>query len=181
MKERPRELSLILLTVGLLFWLMPNLYFFWVKVGGYIFLFVSGMELILLSILLVIAVRLLLGMIKYPAWRKPYHGLALAFVACVFTAVNLPWLRADENTWQSRVQLKACYEGTMNTSRLYLREDGSFEDFNFGWFGYVHYSHGTWRQKKDTLLLDFQTGIPRHLADSLQPTRYYLGNCQGLN
>ena len=110
--------------------------------------------------------------------------------------MNIRQLRANENTFQSPVKMRACYEGTMNSSHLYFRESGSFEDFNIGWFAFVHYSKGTWIQHGDTLLLHFEGEKPKPLgekiiikddylykleADTLQPTYYYMGNCKGLN
>ena len=84
----------------------------------------------------------------------------------------------------------------MNTSRLYLRENKSFEEFNIGLMGYVHYTHGTWHQEKDTITLNFTDSIPNFLSkkmlikdnhlfkihnNSLISTPMYLGDCRGLN
>jgi hypothetical protein len=92
--------------------------------------------------------------------------------------------------------MRACYEGTMNTSHLYFRENGSFEDFNIGWFAFVHYSNGTWKQDGDTLFLNFKGEKSRLLGekiiikddilykiqrDTLIPTHYFFGYCKGLN
>ncbi len=98
----------------------------------------------------------------------------------------------NENTFQSPVKIKARYEGTMNTSRLFLRENGTFEDFNIGWFAYVHYYEGTWKQNKDTFYLQFKYNQKPNLldnvliikgdniykiqADTIVPTYYYIDN-----
>lgn len=103
---------------------------------------------------------------------------------------------ANENTLQSKVILRACYEGTLNTSRLFFRENGTFEDFNLGFLGHVNYSSGQYEMKNDTLYLTITTGESNLLgstlllhknsllvveADSLRDSRYYLGHCKGLN
>ena len=122
--------------------------------------------------------------------------LTIVLTIFVLAALNVRQLRANENTLQSPVTIRACYEGTMNTSHLYFRKNRTFEDFNIGWFAYVHYRKGTWSQDGDTLFLDFDGEKPRLLdnkiiikgdnlykkqADTLVPTYYYLGYCKGLN
>ncbi|MBO6558815.1 MAG: lipocalin family protein, partial [Pseudomonadales bacterium] len=91
---------------------------------------------------------------------------------------------------------RACYEGTMNTSYLSFRKDGTFDDYNIGFFAYARYINGTWTQKGDTLELKYSEEkldilgdklvfingkIFSIKADSLIDTRYYLGFCNGLN
>jgi hypothetical protein len=102
-------------------------------------------------------------------------------------------MQVNENTFRSPVKIRACYQGTMNTSRLYLRENGNFEDFNIGFFAYVHYYSGTWKQSGDTLMLSFKNKEPHYLGekliiknellykiqgDTLSATYYYLGECR---
>jgi hypothetical protein len=102
----------------------------------------------------------------------------------------------DEETLQSKIKIRACYEGTVNTSRLFLRENGKFEDFNIGFFALVRYTNGTWNQTADTIFLKYKKEKPKNLYDtlvikdetiyaiqndSLVYSYYYLGECKGLN
>ncbi len=84
----------------------------------------------------------------------------------------------------------------MNSSRLFLRENGTFEDFNIGWFGVVYHIKGKWSQDNDTIYLQFDGDKSALLdekniikdgrlykikSDTLITTHYYLGDCKGLN
>jgi hypothetical protein len=100
-----------------------------------------------------------------------------------------PNLQANENTFQSKVKIKASYRGTQNFSNLLLRENRTFEDFNIGWFAYVHYRSGNWKRNGDTIFLNFLGEKPKLLGvkiiingtelykvegDSLKVTYYHL-------
>jgi len=133
---------------------------------------------------------------KKVEWRNLKNYLTISLVVLVLIALNFRQLRANENTFQSPVKMRACYEGTMNTSRLYFRENGTFEDFNIGWFAHVHYRNGTWSKHGDTLHLNFKgkktkpldsvliikgNNIFKFREDTLAPTLYYMGYCKGLH
>lgn len=133
---------------------------------------------------------------RWSEWRNVKNYLTFGSILLLFVALNRQELRADENTLQSPVKMRACYEGAINTSRLYFREDGTIEEFNVGFWASVHYYHGTWTQKGDTLQINFEGEKNRPLdrkiiikegnlyqiqANRLVPTRYYLGHCKGLN
>jgi hypothetical protein len=135
-------------------------------------------------------------MIRDSAWRKVSNFLTVLAIPIAVIISGFDTLTADENTFQSDVKIRACYEGTMNTSRLYFRENGEFEDFNIGFFAHVNYVSGTWKMDADTILLTIKSGQHNLLKDkmiikdnflytvepdTIKPTFYYLGQCKGLN
>ncbi|PRY99934.1 hypothetical protein BY457_1074 [Marinilabilia salmonicolor] len=95
-----------------------------------------------------------------------------------------------------QVDFRACYEGTQNQATLKLRENGKFDIHWTGVFFSDNFYTGDYIKSEDTLLLHFDTEIPRNLndtlivkgeyiyriqADSLISTHFYLGHCKGLN
>jgi len=170
--------------------------YFWVRVAGGIFLATGLLELVCFFTIVIGTIILIIRIIRLRDWKNVKNYLTIALILFVLTALNMRQLQANENTLQSTVIIRACYEGTMNTSHLYFRKNGTFEDINIGWFAFVHYRKGTWRQCKDTLFLEFAGEKPRLLdnkmiikgdnlykkqGDTLVPTYYYLGYCKGRN
>lgn len=95
-----------------------------------------------------------------------------------------------------QVIFRACYEGTQNQATFKLRENGKFDIHWTGVFFSDNFYTGEYIKKGDTILLDFNTEIPRNLsdtlvidgdyiyrlkADTLISTHFYLGYCKGLN
>ena len=177
--------------------LSSNLYYFWVKIGGPIFIQLGIGNLILFIISLVYFIKLIRKTIKIISWRNYINYFSLiSFFVSIFLLIS-PSYHFSADTFQSPVKIRACYEGTMNTSKVFFREDGTFEDFNIGFFAYVHYSHGTWYQDGDTLKLKFESKnrsgqlsdnllikdniLFNIVSDTLSSTHYYLGYCKGLN
>lgn len=135
-------------------------------------------------------------MIRDADWRKISNFLTVLAIPTAFILSSIDTLAADENTFQSEIKIRACYEGTMSTSRLYFRENGEFEDFNVGFFAHVNYVSGTWKIHADTIHLTIKSGQHNLLKDkmiikdnylysveqdTIKPTFYYLGQCKGLN
>ena len=109
-------------------------------------------------------------------------------------------LRLDSEALESKVVLRACFEGTLNSAYILFREDNSFE---LNWIGVLFYDdwfYGTYKQKDDTLLLKYKTEKPYRFGDTLinngqslitinkfkvDSNQYfvpfYLGYCKGLN
>ena len=176
--------------------LLSNLYFFLVKIGGFIFLLEGLIQLTIFICLTIWIVTLVWRVMRNSAWRRLSNFLTILSIPVAVVISAFDSFNADENTFQSDVKIRACYEGTMNTSRLYFRENGDFEDFNIGFFAYVNYVSGTWRREGDTLLLTIKSGQHNLLKDkmmiknnflyavdqdTIKPTFYYLGQCNGLN
>ncbi|WP_319502593.1 hypothetical protein [uncultured Draconibacterium sp.] len=95
-----------------------------------------------------------------------------------------------------QVMFRACYEGTQNQATFKLRESGKFDIHWTGVFFADNFYTGDYIKTGDTILLNFNTEIPRNLndtlfvkgeyiyrlqGDSLISTHFYLGNCKGLN
>ena len=197
MNKNQKTLRVIIIVLVVLNLSLANSFFLLVKFTG-LWLALSGLMEILFFIWLFFAsILLIIRTIKYLNWRNKSNYFTLGVFGvflsiCLFMPVRI----VNENTLQSPVKIRACYEGTMNTSRLYFREDRKFEDFNIGFFGYVHSISGTYTQKNDTLFLNFIKGYSRSLGDTLvvkdsvlykiqndtlAKTYYYLDKCKGLN
>jgi hypothetical protein len=181
---------------AILLWLTANLYYFWIRIAGGILILTGLVELACFLTVVIGTTILTVRILRRSDWRNLKNYLTIGVAVLVIIALNIRQLEPNEDTFQSPVKMRACYEGTMNTSHLYFRENGTFEDFNIGWFAFVHYSNGTWKQDGDTLLLKFKGEKNRLLdekiiikdynlyklqSDTLAPTHYYLGYCKGLN
>jgi len=196
MNKNQKILRTIIILLAVLIFSLSNLYFLLIKFEGF-WLALSGSLEILLFIGLLIAILLfIVRIIKYPQWRNKFNSITLGIALIFFCIYFLPFSLVNENTLQSPVKIRACYEGTMNTSILFFRENGKFEDFNIGFFAYVHTLAGSYTQKNDTLFLNFEKGVSHLLGDTLVIqdsilykvqndtlafTYYYLGKCKGLN
>jgi hypothetical protein len=132
----------------------------------------------------------------------------LSFRFCLPTIIALatlaytifsPW-RLDSENLESKVLVRACYEGTQNQAYIKLRQDKSFELNWTGVFGYNEWFLGTYSQKNDTFYLHYTTGKPYRFGDTIlnngeslitmdtfkkDSSQYfvpfYLGYCKGLN
>jgi hypothetical protein len=105
-------------------------------------------------------------------------------------------LKVNLDKIYGQVVFRACYEGTQNQANFKLRESGKFDIHWTGVFFSDKFYTGDYIKNEDTLLLKFNTEIPRNLddtliikgeflyrqkADSLISTHFYLGYCKGLN
>lgn len=132
----------------------------------------------------------------------------LSFKFCLPTIIALttltytvfsPW-RLDSESLESRVLLRACFEGTQNQASIKLRQDKSFELNWTGVFGYDEWFIGTYTQKADTFYLHYEKEKPFRFGDTIvnngaslitinkfkkDSSQYfvpfYLGYCKGLN
>lgn len=185
-----------LLGTSAVYWLSTNAFFFLVKLGGFVLLvrFLVQVASFGWFIWLVFKFVKRNKLFTHKTHRSAYILALISAVLVASTFFNRT--RANENTVQSPVILRACYEGTMNTSRLYFRQDGTYEDFNIGFLGHVSYACGEFERKNDTLYLTKSRGDLKLLGstfllrnkglyaiedDSLRHTPYYLGYCKGLN
>jgi hypothetical protein len=112
-----------------------------------------------------------------------------------------PWQFNSENL-ESKVEIRACYEGTQNQSYIKFREDKTFEINSTGVFFANDWYTGQWTKSSDTIFMTFDNGNPGFISDTLVihndyliPTDkielvdsikdyrrfYYLGYCKGLN
>ncbi|MBF4518643.1 hypothetical protein IRZ71_19995 [Flavobacterium sp. ANB] len=63
--------------------------------------------------------------------------------------------RLDSENLESKVELRACYEGTQNQAYILFREDKTFELNWTGVFGYNEWWTGKWQKKGNLLLLKY--------------------------
>ncbi len=124
----------------------------------------------------------------------------IALTTLIYTFFS-PWQFDSENL-ESKVEFRACYEGTQNQSYIKFREDKSFEINSTGVFFANSWYTGQWAKSGDTIFMKLDDGNPGfisdtivilndylipidkiELADSTKDYRrfYYLGYCKGLN
>lgn len=167
---------------------------------GFVFIALTLLIPITFIMLVVYAFK---GLIQIYRGRK-----YLTFKFCLPTLIALttlaytlfsPW-RLDSEKLESKVLLRACFEGTQNQAYIKLRKDKSFELNWTGVFGYSEWFIGTYTQKADTFYLHYETEKPFRFGDTVlnngeslmtinklkkDSTQYfvpfYLGYCKGLN
>jgi len=197
MKHNQKTIRIILIVYTILLFLSLNLYFYWIKIAGDIFLVIGLFELSFFMIIIILTVILICKIILKKGWRNLKNLYVIGFVLLInFVIIQYKMIIVDENLFQSRVLIKACREGTQNTSKLFLRENRTFENFNIGFFAYVHYSNGTWQKNGDTIFLTYKREKLKDLSDSIliinnnlfniqgdtiDFSGYYIGECKRLN
>lgn len=76
-------------------------------------------------------------------------------------------LKVNLDKLYGQVVFRACYEGTQNQATFKLRESGKFDIHWTGVFFLDNFYTGDYIKNGDTLLLNFNTEIPRNLDDTL--------------
>ena len=188
------RLVIVIGSLGLL--LSKNLYFYYIKFPGWTLTLTLLLEILLFLSILIGVIVLFIRFVRREIWRNRANYISLGIVVLIFLNFNFGWYRADGETFQSKVVEHACYEGSMSTTMLMLRENGSFECYDVGFFGYLHYSDGLWNKKGDTLFISFKNEYTSLLSDTtlikngyLHPIKndslgrgaFYLGDCKGEN
>jgi hypothetical protein len=118
-----------------------------------------------------------------------------------FLFISSPWY-FDSEDLESKIEFRACYEGTQNQSYIKFREDKSFEIHSTGVFFANSWYTGHWNKSGDTLFMEFDEKNPGFIGDTLvirneylielkkltltdstkdYRKNYYLGYCKGLN
>lgn len=113
----------------------------------------------------------------------------------IFGIYNPLKINVDELI-RGKILFKACYEGTQNEAKFYLREEKKFDVHWTGAFFYDEFFTGVYEKKGDTILLKFNKkqldefgdtliikgeDLFTKQNDSIFPTYFYLGECKGLN
>ncbi len=186
----------IILSLGLL--LISFLDYYWQQVSEYAPPVMLTLELIL--------GLLVLGQFLYTGFRVYEHRTewsvklvtptTIYLVAIILMYTGPDFLNA--RYYQSKVKYRGCYEGTTNTGTILFRESGKFEYSHVGFFGITTFRAGVWRQRGDTLYIDFKDEIPEFVGVKLLMTKegfikvqgdsllastigFYQGYCLGLN
>ena len=108
--------------------------------------------------------------------------------------------RLNSECLESKIVLRACFEGTQNQATLKFREDKTFEINWTGAFFADSWYIGTYKQTSDTFYLYYTTEKPYRFGDTvlnngqslitlnknkIDSSQYfvafYLGYCKGLN
>lgn len=196
MNKNQNILRIVIVVLSFLLQILSYSYFFFIKFEGFRLALSVLFKIIFFLWLSISIILLTVRIIKFQNWRNIKNLIVLLIGITAFCVYLFAPRIVDENTFQSPVKIRCCYEGTMNTSRLYFRENGNFEDTNIGFFANVSRLEGTYTQKNDTLFLSFTKGESRLLgdtlvvkdsilykiqSDTLALTYYYLGKCKGLN
>lgn len=134
------------------------------------------------------------------------HRHSLSLMLCLppiitFIIIFFPW-SFDSESFEEKVEMRACYEGTQNQSTIKFRVDSSFEIHSTGIFFTSTWEEGRWQKSGDTIFMVFNGGKSRLLGDTmiirgeyLYPVadlkyydslknyrrHYYLGYCRGEN
>jgi len=186
------RLAIVIGSLGL--FLSRNLYFYYIKFPGWTLTLTLFLELLLYLSALIGVIILFIRFVRREKWRNKANYISLGIVVLIFLNFNFGWFRADRDTFQSKVIEYACYEGVVYQANLMLRENGTFECFDVGFFAHLGYSDGLWNKKGDTLFLSFTNEFTTLLSDTtlikngyLHPVKkdsigrgaFFLGPCKG--
>ena len=142
----------------------------------------TGVIFIILTLLIpttfiAIVVYTFSGLIK--AFRNRQN---LTLTLCLPTIITLTTLiytifspyRLDSERLESKVEIRACYEGTQNQAYIKFRQDKTFELNWTGVFGYDEWWTGQWNKKGDTLFFKFNGKKVKQLGDTVLIANGYL-------
>jgi hypothetical protein len=185
------------LILSALFWGLIRLHPIWERYPG------GFWNLLIYIIIASLFVTLIIKIIKEIVQLiKKRHVLKLNLFFPIITMLVLLFdslfnpLEIDLNKIYGEITFRACYEGTQNQATFYLRENNNFDIHWTGAFFSDNFFTGNYIKNRDTIILEFETNIPRHLddtliikdeyiyrlqSDSLIYTHFYLGDCKGLN
>jgi len=135
----------------------------------------TGAVFIILTLLIPVAfimmvVYFIKGLVQI--YRNRKHLTFKFFIPTLITLATLiytifsPW-RLDSENLESKVLLRACFEGTQNQAYIKLRQDKSFELNWTGVFGYDEWFFGAYTQKADTFYLHYETKKPFRFGDTI--------------
>jgi hypothetical protein len=144
--------------------------------------YLTGVLFIVLAFLIPIAfitivVYEIKGVIKIISNRK---NLTLKFclptIICSLTllyTIFSPY-RLDSEHLESKVEFRACYEGTQNQAYILFRKDKTFELHWTGVFGYNEWWTGKWDKKGNVLTLKYDNKKAEQLGAKILIANNYL-------
>lgn len=100
----------------------------------------------------------------------------LPIVICLVTILYtfLSPYRLDSENLESKIEFRACYEGTQNQAYILFRKDKTFELNWTGVFGYNEWWTGKWEKKGNVLLLKYDDKNVKQLGDKILIANGYL-------
>lgn len=123
----------------------------------------------------------------------------LIYFATLIYSITNP-LKLSSEIFESKVEFRACYEGTQNQAYILFRKDKTFELNWTGVFGYNEWWTGKWYKKENVLFLKYdnkkvdqlgnklliENGYLNPIEESVDKAKYprpmfYLGYCQNKN
>jgi hypothetical protein len=180
--------KLLMVLFMFLIVLLFKMKFLLLKIGG--FVIITLLPVLIMFSIIVIFQLFFIAKEVVDEWNTKKNIksiISLIFVFFLLASIMIPYFRTDENFLQSKVQIKGIRKSTMNLSIILFRENGSFENVNIGWYGYVKYLKGNWKEIGDTIIIIEQKDtpvllVPKNLIkhksvykienDTLYPTYY---------
>ena len=124
--------------------------------------------------------------------------IIIYLITLIYSILNP--LKLSSEIFESRVEFRACYEGTQNQAYILFRKDKTFELNWTGVFGYNEWWTGKWHKKGNVLFLKYdnkkveqlgnklliENGYLNPIGESADKAKYprpmfYLGYCQNKN
>lgn len=163
---------------------------------GLLFIVLTLLIPITLVAMVVYAIKGIIQLIKHRKEVTINRWLPTAVALVTLSYTFLSPYRLDSERLESKVVLRACYEGTQNQAYILFRADSTFE-MNFTGIVADKWYYGTYNRNADSLFLRYRTKQPLHFGDTLTikgdnllTTKkdtskfyipFYLGYCKGLN
>ncbi len=167
---------------------------------GVTFIILTALIPILFLVIFLYAIKGILQVFEYEhkLILKPCLP-AIISISILLYSIFSPY-RLNSESLESRVTLRACFEGTQNQAFIKFRENNTFELNWTGIFGADKWYIGSYSQKADTFYLNYTTDTPSRFGDTIinngnslitiNKTKkdskqyfvpFYLGYCKGLN
>lgn len=142
----------------------------------------SGVLYIILTLLIPITFVIIIfygikGIIRIVRNQQNFNFKnCLPIVICLVTILYtfLSPYRLDSENLESKVEFRACYEGTQNQAYILFRKDKTFELNWTGVFGYNEWWTGKWEKKENVLLLKYDNKNVKQLGDTILIANGYL-------
>jgi hypothetical protein len=100
--------------------------------------------------------------------------VAICSLTLLYTLFCPYQYRLDTEKLESKVEFRACYEGTQNQAYILFRKDKTFELNWTGVFGYNEWFIGKWDKKGDTLYLNYDSKRVEQLGNKILISKGYL-------
>ena len=196
-----RKRTIIITTVCVVYLLLTIFYHHIDKhTTGIIFIILT---LLIPAAFITIVVYFIKGLFQsYHERKNLSFKLLLPTLSCLLTLVYTIFspYRLDSESLESKIILRACFEGTQNQATIKFRKNKTFEINWTGVFLADSWYIGTYKQIADTFYLHYTTEKPYRFGDSIlnngedlitlnkikiDSSQYfvpfYLGYCKGLN
>lgn len=175
-KTTTTKRSLILTTVVCCVYLLLTIFYHHIDkyLSGVLYLFLTILIPIAFITIVIFEIK---GIIKIIRNRKYLNfKLCLPTIVCSITllyTIFCPY-RIDSENLESKVEFRACYEGTQNQAYILFRKDKTFELNWTGVFGYNKWWTGKWKKNGNILTLKYDNEKTEQLGDKILIANGYL-------